>query len=839
MGKTKTIRLGNRLRYPITIVRLLKSPGDTVKKQDALMEYSFKWYKEVGDTIRGDTWEEEQTTFADWCSPSDGTLKSWSIKEGQVIKQDGPCLMIDEDCSHEIQFQGLCAICGKDMTEANWAAETRDTERAPISMVHDQTNLTVSTTHAQKSERELQKRLLESRKLSLVVDLDQTVIQACIDPTVGEWMKDPTNPNYDSVKNVKTFQLDDGPHALVRKCWYYIKMRPGLEGFLRRISTMYELHVYTMGTRAYAQNVARVVDPEKKLFGNRVISRDENGNMYSKSLQRLFPVSTNMVVIIDDRSDVWPHNRPNLIKVTPYEFFKGIGDINASFLPKRQDLLTSAPSTNGVKKEEKPAEKNAKAVAAGKDTDEVTQEQLEEQQSALEKQINERPLQLLQEKQDKEDEEAEKATVQSDDSSSSRSSSPPPQRHKVLLDDDNELEFLEKHLTQLHKAYYTNYDQKKSKRAIGEDVPDVGQLLDNLKAKVLRGYQIALSGVLPQNTDIYRSEIGQQITSFGAKLRSTVSKDVTHLVVNSAQPGTAKLNAARRYPHIKIVGLEWLAQCFAEWAAVDETPYLYFKDDAKNVAATRQEQGDSSDESDEEMQGVESSNNLLKTPPPKRSKLKLTLPGKAEDDGDVADEDEDGLLPDEVEEGQMSPIDGLKTFNWGSADDELAEFLASGSDDDDDDEDMDEEDEEDDQDFAPAEESSSSSSSEDSRASLKRKSRSRSGSPVTRKRKLDDDDGEEEGKEEEDGEESSPAKRIRRMKSQRGSSLRNQYEVAPDLPTPAVTGDEVEEGGEDKGENYTDLDEEALEADLEAEFAAMENGEGEWGNEAGEGEDKG
>ncbi|KAK4179568.1 hypothetical protein QBC36DRAFT_70494 [Triangularia setosa] len=826
MGKTKTIRLGNRLRYPITIIRLLKSPGDTVKKQDALMEYSFKWFKEVGDTIRGDTWEEEQTTYADWCSPSDGTLKSWSIKEGQVIKQDGPCLMIDEDCSHEIQFQGLCAICGKDMTEANWAAETRDTERAPISMVHDQTNLTVSTTHAQKSERELQKRLLDSRKLSLVVDLDQTVIQACIDPTVGEWMKDPTNPNYDSVKNVKIFQLDDGPHALVRKCWYYIKMRPGLEGFLRRISTMYELHVYTMGTRAYAQNVARVIDPEKKLFGNRVISRDENGNMYSKSLQRLFPVSTNMVVIIDDRSDVWPHNRPNLVKVTPYEFFKGIGDINASFLPKRQDLLTSAPSTNGVEKTEKPVEKNANAVAAGKDADEVTKEQLEEQQSALEKQINERPLQLLQEKQDKEDEEAEKATGQSDDSASSRSSSPPPQRHKVLLDDDNELEFLEKHLTQLHKAYYASYDQKKSKRAIGEDVPDVGQLLNNLKAKVLRGHQIALSGVLPQNTDIYRSEIGQQITSFGARLRSAVSKEVTHLVVNSTQPGTAKLNAARRYPHIKIVGLEWLAQCFTKWTSVDETPYLYFKDDATYIGAACQGE-QSSDDSDEEMEGVENGNNLLKTPQPKRNKLQLKLPGRDDDnDDDDVDEDEDGLLPDEVEEGQMSPIDGLKTFNWGSAEDELAEFLASGSDDDDDDEDMDEEDEEDDEDFAPVEESSSSSSSEESSASRKRKSRSRSGSPANRKRKLDDDDdGTEEGKEDEDGEDSSPAKRIRRMKSARGSSLRHQYEAAPDLPTPAVTGDEIEEGAEGKGEdghNYTDLDEEALAlaADLEAEFAA-------------------
>ncbi len=39
-----------------------------------------------------------------------------------------------------------------------------------------------------------------------------------------------------------------------------------------------------------------------------------------------------MVVIIDDREDVWSRS-PNLLPVLPYEFFVGIGDINATFLP--------------------------------------------------------------------------------------------------------------------------------------------------------------------------------------------------------------------------------------------------------------------------------------------------------------------------------------------------------------------------------------------------------------------------------------------------------------------------------------------------------------------------
>ncbi|KAH6649530.1 hypothetical protein F5144DRAFT_588224 [Chaetomium tenue] len=442
---TKTVGLGSRLRYPITVVKLHKRPGDKIKKQETLMEYSFKWMKEVGDTIRGETWQQEQTTIVTWDSPSDGELTRWFIREGQHIVSDRVAIEVKEECSHEIQFQGLCGMCGKDMTEVNWATETRDTARAPINMVHDQTNLTVSANHAQRTEQELQRRLLTSRKLSLVVDLDQTIIQACIDPTVGDWQKDPTNPNYESVKGVKSFQLDDGPTQAANQCSYYIKMRPGLESFLKRIAQMYELHVYTMGTRAYAQNVARVVDPDKKLFGNRVISRDENGSIYAKDLQRLFPVSTHMVAIIDDRSDVWPNNRANLIKVSP----------------KRNDTA---------------AEAGNKTAAVGDAT--LTEWQIEEQKRELEKQIKDRPLQALQEKLDREDEEAaEKATVQSDDGFESRSSSPPSQRHHILQDDDDELEHLQKHLTVLHRTFYAEYDTDRN------TVPDAGHILDEFKAK--------------------------------------------------------------------------------------------------------------------------------------------------------------------------------------------------------------------------------------------------------------------------------------------------------------------------------------------------------------------
>ncbi|KAK4151375.1 hypothetical protein C8A00DRAFT_17208 [Chaetomidium leptoderma] len=870
----KIIRLGNRLRYPITVVKLRKAPGEKIKKQETLLEYSFKWTREVGDSIRGDTWDEEQTTSVTWDSPTDGELTRWLIREGELIVADRGVMEVKEECSHEIQFQGLCAMCGKDMTEVNWAAETRDTARAPISMVHDQTNLTVSAVHAQRTEQELQSRLLQNRKLSLVVDLDQTIIQACIDPTVGEWQKDPTNPNHESVKGIKSFQLDDGPTDLARRCSYYIKTRPGLQDFLQRISEMYELHVYTMGTRAYAQNVARVVDPDKKLFGNRVISRDENGNMFSKSLQRLFPVSTHMVAIIDDRSDVWPRNRPNLIKVSPYEFFKGIGDINSSFLPKRQDLLTSDATTNGVSqkgRKKQPAAKNNKeevAAAGGDgmanmgDDPTLTKRQVEEQGRAFEKQINDRPLQLLQEKLDREDEEAEKATVQSEDGSESRSSSPPSQRHHVLQDDDDELKYLEEHLTALHTSYYAEYDSNQAPHNLSS-VPDAGRILDGLKSHVLQGCRIVLSGMLPRDTNIYRSELGLQIMSFGAELRQKVTRDVTHLVINASQPGREKLLEARRRPHIKIVSQEWLAASFSQWAAVDEVPYLYTarlvgEGDPNQKAAVSDDEVDETTTVAKAPNGNNKFNGpklKLVSPSGRSHTLSLSeLPDDSENDQDDA---EPGLLPDDLPDGQSSPIDGLKTFNWGSADEELAEFLASGSssdeeeqgDDDDDDDDDDE-----DQDYVVPDDdggqgaSSSSSSSGDARGRAARRSRSRSktaspslgGGGRKRKSRDDDDDEDDDGDDVEvGGNGNTPAKKLRRTESQRASSLRNQFvvdaggggggggedvEMGSSLPTPGRSDEQDLEGAEKRqnggGEDDDEMDFDAaeLEAEFEAEF---------------------
>ena len=149
-------------------------------------------------------------------------------------------------------------------------------------MTHLANGPTVSLEEAQRIERETAQHLLKSRKLSLIVDLDQTIVHATVDPTVGEWIaegeawearqaakaakasddsakekngdeeagsesdvtqsddeEDEVNPNWEALKDVKKFRLAPDNFGNLRPqstkgkekgiqndgCLYYVKPR--------------------------------------------------------------------------------------------------------------------------------------------------------------------------------------------------------------------------------------------------------------------------------------------------------------------------------------------------------------------------------------------------------------------------------------------------------------------------------------------------------------------------------------------------------------------------------------------------------------------------------------
>jgi RNA polymerase II subunit A-like phosphatase len=502
-------------------------------------------------------------------------------------------------------------------------------------MAHDTPHLTISKEEASRVDEEAKRRLLSSRKLSLVVDLDQTIIHAAVDPTIAEWQKDKDNPNYEAVKDVRAFQLiDDGPG--MRGCWYYIKLRPGLAEFLDNISQLYELHIYTMGTRQYAQQIANLVDPDRRYFGDRILSRDESGSMVAKNLERLFPVDTKMVVIIDDRGDVWKWNA-NLIRVTPFDFFIGIGDINSSFLPQKQEIqstpqpeIKEVPENEGEKKENGEQEANGLAedgtstilngtsaldqlmAMSGGDDPAVRELQTKGQEEIITSQLEDKPLLRMQLQQDEKDQ-AEAAangdvalppSTESDSGDSSESTetvtsgaAKAKARHSILKNDDEELIHLESALTAVHTAFFAEYDRKRLGGKGGrvaaltgqrkaplphpeeEDgtpvdlmfVPDVKKVMPAMKLRVLSGVTIVFSGVLPLGTDIQNADISTWAKTFGASITDKVGRNVTHVI--AARPGTAKVKQAVKRG-IKVVGTSWLIDSMQQWRRLDERPYL-------------------------------------------------------------------------------------------------------------------------------------------------------------------------------------------------------------------------------------------------------------------------
>ena len=429
------------------------------------------------------------------------------------------------------------------MTEVDYLTKEPDVDRATLNMTHDHTVLLVSPEEAIAGEEEAKKRLLNAKKLTLIVDLDQTVIHTTCERTIADWKEDPENPNHDAVKDVQGFQLADDNVSHVAANWYYVKMRPGLKDFFDRVSKNYEMHVYTMATRAYAQAVCRIIDPERKYFGDRILSRDENYTDKLKSLTRLFYQNTAMCVIIDDRADVWQYS-PHLVRVPVFNFFPGAGDINASFLPKQQELVSFAkdkspptpkkaepdtePTTN-VSVAGKPAEPTPTPATNG-DLNELGQqlmaatEDLEEQAKEQEKLIiaqqTERPLlqqQLMQDKEDEEAEDTEPAAIVTN--GHAKHGEHHKVRHSILNDDDKGLDVIEKNLNLVHRTFYDEYRKAKrvpaggriaelkgekspKKRQLDAIIPDVAKIMPRIKEEVLAYAVVVFSGIIPLGVDV-------------------------------------------------------------------------------------------------------------------------------------------------------------------------------------------------------------------------------------------------------------------------------------------------------------------------------------------------
>lgn len=633
------VYLPKSILYPITVLKVHVKKDEKIQKYQRIITYKYYDYEpvpisEVEDEVADESERQlkKVENVGTYDSSVNGVVKNILVKANDEIRDAHQHILeVLEPCAHPIQFGGLCAVCGKVLEEEETGY------RAAISMAHQTTNLKVSSKEAENIERSSTDRLLQEKKLSLVVDLDQTVIHVTVDPTIGEWMSDPSNPNYGALKDVKTFALEEPPFIPVNyhgppiqpiKRWYYVKLRPQLETFLEKMNEKYEMHIYTMATRKYAENIAKIIDPDGIYFGERILSRDESGSLTQKSLERLFPVDTSMVVIIDDRGDVWNWS-PNLIKVVPYDFFLGIGDINSSFLPRQQALLGPSKRRKSVSileemiinEEDKKMDENAidDDSEEAQDEDEGEKEpktkaftvkgidgsnstvsspidrlieltdtpedpnllivQETERTNALEQQEHDRPLKRLQENLDKIiEEESGNITTEGNPTFTSKKTDfamkhkvEDRETHNLLYDDDKELQYLSQALTRIHNEFYFEFKSEPGQEKL-RSLPDVKDIMIEMKSFVFKDCIFLLSGILPLGTKLDHADIVIWAKSFGATFVENYTTSVTHVICKNA--GTFKVRLAKSVDeNVKVVNPDWLFACMSLWDRIPEDEY--------------------------------------------------------------------------------------------------------------------------------------------------------------------------------------------------------------------------------------------------------------------------
>eukprot|EP01083_Nonionella_stella_P066845 176378_1 len=268
-------------------------------------------------------------SHAELFSPcADGKLLEICVPEEDDLDK-GETLCVVEWCAHDLRVNGLCANCGADLTQLLHSSSTTDTQRFDLVVGRDMT-LELSEDLLNQQTLENSQELLDSKKLLLILDIDHTVLHATKDSRF-----DPLLSNTEFANETHRFQLNE------LKSPYYVKLRPHMREFLKSVTDIFDVRVYTMGLRHYAEEVLSIIDPDHQKIGKRVVCRDDHRDkaMLTKELHRLFPVDERMVLVVDDRTDVWKGIKKNVVQVPKFHFFEGMDTIQTGRSAVSKDIL--------------------------------------------------------------------------------------------------------------------------------------------------------------------------------------------------------------------------------------------------------------------------------------------------------------------------------------------------------------------------------------------------------------------------------------------------------------------------------------------------------------------
>jgi RNA polymerase II subunit A-like phosphatase len=528
-----------------------------------------------------------------------------------------------EQCKHPAVIGKLCASCGT-VVESSLELPTGEDFASPMEtemgvlpsanmsrMTVGGFTITVSEEEGRRMAQEDAERLRGQRKLSLVLDLDHTLVHATSDIRAQQHFYQRDDVRSLILPMMSAEQQQPGFSGPVPLMQHFIKLRPHIKEFLESSMELYEIGVYTAGTREYAEQITIIL--ARHLLGNTHDQVDLDQLRY-KLAQAEAEAGKR------DAADAAKQERKKAaaselrMDADAQGKTKGTGEASG----EKEELA------NGPVQDEKLQKKRKRVCFEEKPPSKVERlrAQLEEAERQEKKAVELRKRLFgsrVVSRTDVSDlghdvkslkrifpcggsmaavvDDREDVWANATDMKSTRRGEPPENLLLVRpyhwgsflgfadvnnasgvdlsgLDNeqseaDEQLLWVTDILKRLHHRYYS-YD-------IGPDRPSVPEILEKMRREVFKGHSMVLSGLVPlhkQNVgpDEPRHPFVRYAESLGATLLPNVTDAVTHVV--ASKDGTDKVLAARRLRNCQVVKPSWLMECYWTLTYRDEQPHL-------------------------------------------------------------------------------------------------------------------------------------------------------------------------------------------------------------------------------------------------------------------------
>jgi TFIIF-interacting CTD phosphatase-like protein len=171
-------------------------------------------------------------------------------------------------------------------------------------------------------------------KLNVVLDLDETLVHASIAGPSGQSEQSAisqygTDPNEARTADCIDIRLHTEKEELV-----HVNRRPGLDAFLQAASQEFNLFAFTASESFYAHPLLDALDPKKKYFGDRRLSRNActliGDGRYTKDLCQIALSEMNA----DHQSDEGKHQKKTTVDDTWFQRTVLVDNNPFSFVPQ-------------------------------------------------------------------------------------------------------------------------------------------------------------------------------------------------------------------------------------------------------------------------------------------------------------------------------------------------------------------------------------------------------------------------------------------------------------------------------------------------------------------------